>query len=69
MADNIQPGDTVELKSGSVPMTVESISRGNAMCVYEEEPGKLERRGFGLVALRKIQVTQDVDTDKLYGKR
>ena len=53
----LKVGDMVELNSGGIPMTIESIDNGVANCVWMGK--ELVRRGsFGLECLRHAQTTK-----------
>ena len=64
---SFQPSDTVKLKSGGVPMTVESISDGLVDCVWQE--GKdIKRDAFPSVVLEawtKPKVTSGVTVARM----
>ena len=61
MADNVQAGDTVELKSGSPTMTVDSIGTEHqyskvqgAWCSWFDQSGKPQSKWFPLTSLKKV---------------
>jgi uncharacterized protein YodC (DUF2158 family) len=47
-------GDVVELRSGSLPMTIAEISGDMAMCVWESREGEMRQKRFPLSILRLI---------------
>ncbi len=58
MADTLQAGDTVALKSNpKIPMTIEWIDRNEACCAwFHPLTGDYQQRKFFIVALQKIAV-------------
>jgi uncharacterized protein YodC (DUF2158 family) len=54
--DQLQPGDTVQLKSGGEVMTIESIDEYGANCVWFENK-KVQRHTFDPVVLNKFKMS------------
>ncbi|MCP3734607.1 DUF2158 domain-containing protein [Sphingomonas sp. RP10(2022)] len=50
------PGDVVVLKSGSDPMTVETVDENGVWCVWANGK-KIESQGFNPVVLEKYSVS------------
>ena len=53
MPDAFKPGDTVQLKSGGPPMTVEATEESGMIACSWMDKKKLERRSFPAAALVK----------------
>ncbi|MCA9623147.1 MAG: DUF2158 domain-containing protein [Myxococcales bacterium] len=53
MADQIKKGDTVQLKSGGPPMTVEEVDGDEIVCVWFDHKNQLERSVFQVATLTK----------------
>lgn len=56
--DEIKAGDTVELKSGGVTMTVEWVEDGSANCVWQDG-NKPMNQVYNLVVLKKYDRSAD----------
>jgi uncharacterized protein YodC (DUF2158 family) len=51
MSEEINAGDTVKLKSGGPPMTVDSIDNRTAWCSWFDSKGDLKTGSFPLTSL------------------
>ena len=54
MANELKAGDVVKLKSGSLPMTISSISDGWVFCVFFNNDGSFQKIDMSLDTVVKI---------------
>lgn len=55
MAENFQPGDVVQLKSGGPAMTVTALDSEEAKCEWFDDKNQPHRRLFALSSLTKYE--------------
>lgn len=53
--EGIQAGDVVYLKSGSAPMTVESVDAEEAVCIWHDAKGNRQEEIELLTSITKIK--------------
>jgi uncharacterized protein YodC (DUF2158 family) len=54
MADAINVGNVVQVKSGGPTMTVDEIEAENAYCVYFDDKGVKQYQPFKVATLKKL---------------
>jgi len=53
--DELKPGDVVELKSGSIPMTIGWIESGMANCFWLGSEREIKSESIPVAALKRKQ--------------
>lgn len=55
MSESLKAGDVVQLKSGGVLMTIESITDGRCLCIWADDKKTIQQKTVAIEALEKLE--------------
>jgi uncharacterized protein YodC (DUF2158 family) len=61
---DLKPGDVVLLKSGGLPLSVEEVKDGKAVCVWMGNEGDLFRETLPIAVLERVDEDDDDEEDE-----